>query len=364
MTALVQRGLVRSEAWCRAFERVPRHPFAPRFYHRDGSAGPYELINGSQEGQRQRWLALVYDPDEPLITEYDPQTRAPTSSSSAPAIMAPMLEALGVEDRSRVLEIGTGTGYNAALLCERLGSGLVTTIDIGDGLVDLARRRLAALGYTPTAAVADGFHGHAANAPYDRVVGTCTVRRVPRAWVDQTTPAGRILAVVPDGMVTLTVAPDGSASGSLSTFRAWFMQMQDHSPASPPEFEQRALVQGEGERREVRLPLRTMLGGEAIPAFFSIARLLYLPFMSSFYLDDDRMAIVSLDDLSWVLVEVSEGIVTQGGPRRLWDRMEELYVVMDREGRPGRDRFGWTVRPDGEQYLWLDRPDSEHTWSV
>ena len=79
-----------------------------------------------------------------------------TSSSSLPALVLTMLEALEVTDGDRVLEIGTGSGYNAVLLCERLGSDRVTSVDIDPELVELARERLAANGYTPALAAVDG----------------------------------------------------------------------------------------------------------------------------------------------------------------------------------------------------------------
>lgn len=86
------------------------------------------------------------------------------SSSSMPSVMARMLEALAVRDGDRVLEIGTGSGYNAALLCERLGSENVTTIDCNAELVGAARQRLAEHGYEPTVVAGDGFFGYAPNA--------------------------------------------------------------------------------------------------------------------------------------------------------------------------------------------------------
>lgn len=66
------------------------------------------------------------------------------------SLMARMLEALDVRDGDRVLEIGTGTGYNAALLCHRVGSHNVVSIDIDPALIAAARSRLASLGHHPT----------------------------------------------------------------------------------------------------------------------------------------------------------------------------------------------------------------------
>ena len=74
-------------------------------------------------------LGVVYS-DEALITRRDDEGM-PTSSASQPSVVAMMLEALDLEPGMRVLEIGAGTGYNAALMAEMVGdAGLVTTIDI------------------------------------------------------------------------------------------------------------------------------------------------------------------------------------------------------------------------------------------
>ena len=99
-----------------------------------------------------------------------------------------MLEALEVTDGCRVLEIGTGSGYNAALLCERLGSEHVTSVHIDPDLVALARERLAANGYTPTLA-ADGADGYPRSALYDRIIATCSVPAIPRRGWHRPHPA-------------------------------------------------------------------------------------------------------------------------------------------------------------------------------
>jgi SAM-dependent methyltransferase len=80
--------------------------------------------------------------------------------------MTRMLEALDVRDGHRVLEIGTGTGYNAGLLSHRLRDTDVFSIDIEPDLVDLARQRLARLGYHPTVVAAEGAEGLPHHAPF------------------------------------------------------------------------------------------------------------------------------------------------------------------------------------------------------
>lgn len=112
-----------------------------------------------------------------------------TSSSSAPSLMALMLEALDVHDGHKILEIGTGTGYNTALLCHRVGPRQVTSIDIDPGLIANARQRLAMFNYAPQLATFDGTAGCRARAPFDRAAGPPVTASVsPSTTTD--TPCG------------------------------------------------------------------------------------------------------------------------------------------------------------------------------
>ncbi len=69
-------------------------------------------------------------------------------------------------------------------------------------------------------------------------------------------------------------------------------------------------------------------------------------------------------DRSWAVLNHGQDVVTQGGPRRLWDRVEELYDQWCQLGAPNRERFGLTVLPDGCHWLWLDEPGSTNRWDV
>lgn len=150
MVASLRRGgASASERWVGAFVSVPRHEFLPEFFVPSTDRTTWRLVS-AQDGLK--WLRMVYA-DEAWTTQInaDPQVRAqaadglpvtgePTSSSSAPSLMARMLEALDVSDGSRVLELGTGTGYNAALLCAGLPEGHVASADIDPDLTARAHR--------------------------------------------------------------------------------------------------------------------------------------------------------------------------------------------------------------------------------
>src|SRR5258708_2641831 len=127
---MTQAGYLRTQPWISAFTEIPRATFVSWFFRQT----PDRTGSVAMTGPDDDWLDDVYT-DIPLVTQLDnnpaklseamstgkPVTGVPTSSSTAPGLMALMLEALDIQDDARVLEIGTGTGYNSALLCHRLG---------------------------------------------------------------------------------------------------------------------------------------------------------------------------------------------------------------------------------------------------
>ena len=139
----------------------------------------------------------------PVVTHRD-ATGVATSSASAPGIVAAMLAQLDVRPGHRILEIGAGTGYNAALLARLAGpAGQVTTVELDSGIAAEASKALAAVGYGHVTVIAgDGEYGHAPDAPYDRVIVTAGAWDLPAAWADQLAPGG--LLVVPLRMRGLT----------------------------------------------------------------------------------------------------------------------------------------------------------------
>jgi protein-L-isoaspartate O-methyltransferase len=250
-----------------------------------------------------------------------------------PSIVLSLLESLHVHPGQRMLDVGTGSGYLAALACERVGSDSVTSLDLGDQIVEFARQRLGEAGYAPSVVGGDGFAGHLPNAPYDRIVSTVSVHRVPRAWIEQTRPGGLIVATMPEMTVRLQRREDGSASGRFIAGYA-FMWMRGHAPDRRRDEELVALVHSGGDTRDAPSHLRTMLSGGEIPAFWGLARLIHMPFDTVVSAGPGQTGIIELSDRSWVLIDVGRGHITQGGPRRLWDAVGALYERLDRAGRP------------------------------
>lgn len=168
--ALEAAGAVRDPAVTAALRTVPRHVFLP-------GVPP----------------ATVYT-DEAIVTHRDAQGR-PTSSSSQPAIMARMLEQLAIEPGQRVLEIGAGSGYNAALIAHLVGpGGWVDTVDLDSEVSAAARAGLARAGVERvTVHTGDGWLG-VPGATFDRVIATVGVWDIAPAWVRQLAPNGLLVA--------------------------------------------------------------------------------------------------------------------------------------------------------------------------
>ncbi|HEU0087207.1 MAG TPA: methyltransferase domain-containing protein [Pseudonocardiaceae bacterium] len=227
LTAALSAAGVLPESWAGTFAAVDRGRFIPaRAWFDDEHGHPQPL---DQERDPERWRAAVYS-DEPIVTQLDdgatvwPATsNAATSSASQPSMVLTMLDALEVRDGHRVLEIGTGTGYTAALLAHRLGAHSVTSVEIDPAAAEQARVNLTAAGYPPPVVCADGTAGWAPTAPYDRILATAAVLagQLPYAWVEQTRPGG--LLVTPWGTAYhngALVRPTCNAAGTLRTTAA------------------------------------------------------------------------------------------------------------------------------------------------
>lgn len=222
---VLSRGVVVSPEWRAAFLAVPRHVFVPRFF-RDARG----TLDGVVDAANPDWLWEVYV-DAPLVTRrrrLSPGGYVATSSSSQPTIIAIMLNLLDAEPGMDVLEIGTGTGYNAGIMCHRLGDGHVTSIDIDAELVDEARSRLAAIGFHPDVRAGDGSSGVPERASFDRIIVTCSIDGVPPAWVEQMRMGGRLVAPLVEGgaLVVLTKTAPDRLEGRVDEECAFFMPLR------------------------------------------------------------------------------------------------------------------------------------------
>lgn len=363
---LVADGLPLAPAWRAAFEAVPRHAFLPWLFEqlRDGA---WRLITDADES----WLRAVYrnrvaitqlNGDESLrrLAIDGPVRGTPTCSSSEPAIMAIMLAALDLRDGDTVLEIGAGTGYNAALLSHRLGDSHVTTVDVDPAIAVRAAEHLAAVGFHPTCVATDGALGYPPNAPYDRVLGTCSVSTIPLAWLAQTAPGGHIVTTlnrqIGAGLVKLTPDGDGRATGRVLAEDGRFMPLRAHRGPRVSELVDKVRGSQAPERLTELTATQLLRPADRFEFFAGLA----LPHVVA-WRDTHGDTWLAHPDGSWA--RYSRHSVAQGGPRRLWDIAEEAHTEWHALGRPPRERFGLTVGPDGQEF-WLDSPDSPDRWPL
>ena len=202
-SALRDSGRAISGSVQRAFAEVPRHIFVPE-------AGP--------SAYRDEAFVIKCGSDG-----------LPISSSSQPAMMAIMLDQLGLEPGHRVLEIGTGSGYNAAVMAAVVGGlGQVASVDIDAELVARARSSLAAAGYQDVIVrCGDGGYGDPDDAPFDRIVVTAGAWDIAPAWLEQLTPEGRLVLPLSIRGLQLSIGLDrrGGVWSSSSACRCGFVRM-------------------------------------------------------------------------------------------------------------------------------------------
>ncbi|WP_131743461.1 methyltransferase domain-containing protein [Actinomadura roseirufa] len=314
------------------------------------------------------WAELCQS-DDPIITQVDDGATdrglEPTSSSSAPSLMQEMISMLDVEAGMKILEIGSGTGYNAALLAQLAGAENVTTVEVDPNVADHARSALHKADFPVTVVTGDGAFGYPEHAPYDRVIATASVRDIPYTWVAQCRDSGRIL--LPWGsnldsggvLLTLTVHNDGTAEGKLSEPVA-FMRVREQRRKnvswSDDEYEgnftQTTTSHFPREVFEVSSTARFAVG----------TRLPELSPGKTKNRDGSHTYRISeYTSDSWASLTPGphgKHIVRQQGARRLWDSLEAAYDWWLQAGRPEPDRFGITVTPEGQR-IWLDSPDND-----
>ena len=186
---LISKGALRNAATKAAFRAVHRHLFLESF--RLPGAEKQEWVMVSDEMEQETWKTIYSD--RALVTRF--KKTAASSASSEPSLMARMLEQLELRPGLSVLEIGLGTGYNAALLAEIVGAqNLVTSLDIQADVVEQTHRLLKQAGYSEIKVVCcDGLKGFSQNAPYDRILATVGCTDLSSYWIEQLDTVGLVL---------------------------------------------------------------------------------------------------------------------------------------------------------------------------
>lgn len=308
---LEKNGSIRSDKVKRAFLSVPREVFVP-------------------EIAREHGLARVYQ-DDALPTAKDARG-IPISSSSQPAIMALMLELLDLQPGSNVLEVGAGTGYNAAVISRIVGRrGRVISIDIEPEFVAKASSALLGVGSTAEVVTGDGRNGWLSGAPYDRIMVTASSSEIPIQWRDQCKLGGKI--VMPLRLTKANFSPQivvsfcrsGDQLVSEKVIPGGFMAIRPHAGApSMSAFDSMVYW---GERIRGRHARHVSISGAVVgdqppevrrrllAVLASTPRVSAIPFVSRFVMeaflalsvDDDKLVSASGDGVSSVAIMGSDG---------------------------------------------------------
>jgi protein-L-isoaspartate(D-aspartate) O-methyltransferase len=264
---LIAEGTLWSPSVIAAFRATPRHHFVDRVFQHHRKTGWQEVITRDPGPEE---LRLVYS-DRALVTGLGPSSSpaaVPISSSSQPSLMAQMLEDLQPAAGQRVLEVGAGTGYNAALLAHIVRPGRVVSVDVDRSILSEAWDHLRAFPKRPVALhQADGRSGFPADAPYDRIMVTAATPDLEPAWLEQLAARGWLLAPlsVAPGLAYLVrgTVREGTFHGKL-TRAAYFMPLRGENEPGSAEAEEQAPPgqlqilpapwAGWFDRRQLRIP--------------------------------------------------------------------------------------------------------------
>jgi protein-L-isoaspartate O-methyltransferase len=232
--------------WRPAVAAVPRHLFVPRWWACSApgaglDADVWELCDGPADPGE--WLRVAYS-DRTLVTQVgwlhadyasqdDRPSGAPTSAATLPSLVVQMLRHARITDDADVLDVGTGSGYGCAVLCERSGYRQVTSIDVDQYLTKAAAERLDGIGLHPQVLTCD------ATGPlpgsYDRIVSAVAVRPIPASWLSALRPGGRLVTTIAGTTLIITAdkTSDGGAAGRTEWDCAGFMPTRS-GPDYPP----------------------------------------------------------------------------------------------------------------------------------
>lgn len=365
VAALKQEGSLSQPLVEAAFRSVPRHVFLDSFLRRERREGTWQVqeIRPSSFPSPDAWLQAVYV-NEALTTAYSPEGMA-ISSSSSPDAIACMLEASELERGLCVLEIGTGTGYNAALLASIVGSqGHVWTVEVDADLAQSAVRRLRSVaGSRVSVQVGNGLEGYAPGALYDRILATGSTRTIPLPWLEQIRPGGIILMNLIGEMgacmfLKLVKQETRLAAGGRFLSRSEFMEL--HEAGSYPH--RRGALVGYYLAREVSMRATFSRADFDLSVLWErtldFALQLAFPQMSfaSAYANPPCPCLIDRASDTMLLLRPTGGeefqVEVRGDPQ-VWEQVKVTYHQWIACGRPDVTAYHVQVDPCGKQRIVL-----------
>ncbi|MBR8745089.1 methyltransferase domain-containing protein [Nocardiopsis sp. MG754419] len=356
--ALVER-LETDEAIRRAFAVHPRHHFVPDMIWPDALGLP--LFRTSDP---DRWACSVYGGDAVTTQANDGESgprNEPSSSSSAPQVMADMIAAARIEEGMRVLEIGTGTGWNAAVLASLVGrKGAVTSVEVDPRVAAHARERLIATGVDVRTA-----NGPPVGEVFDAIIATCAVTRVPDTWSAALVENGPLVlpwSPRPDVRSTPVVALTKRAGRLRGAFlrEATFMRDRTQRVEHPPF---PGLGRTPGPAGVVSVGSVEMIGAGNLPRLQLMMPGVRLGAGVRPFQGGHGRIVWMGDGEAWAYVW-PDGSVTGEGERALGRESAEAHRLLADAGVDGMGAFTLEVAPERDAYRvacaalerWWDHP--------
>ncbi|MEA5503553.1 methyltransferase domain-containing protein [Halotia wernerae UHCC 0503] len=360
---LKEQGAIKSIEVEKAFSKVLRHKFLETFYLPGDLQQP---INHKPNNPASEHLRLIYSKNS-LITRISDGKAS--SSTSEPMLIAYMLELLALSPNLKVLEIGTGTGYNAALISEIVGDQtLVVSVDIQEDVIAQTKRLLSDAGYPKINLVfRDGFYGVQEEATYDRIVATVGTQDISPYWAAQLSNSGFMILPLYHGGWTPLVRvwwQDGTLKGKVVGISG-FMPFKGNEFAYDPsplgsmtsfpaieEFEELPLFD-DLEAEHTRNPLMWSAFPMGFQYFIAICdpRAMWGMKPPGYGLYDKQEGII--------LVSPRKNCILLKGDRKLYKRLQELYENWSHLDKPSP--FDYTI-----EFLPKSKatPSSRQGWSI
>lgn len=355
VSKLKEKGAIKSIEVEKAFSTVLRHKFIEKFYLSTDLQQP--IIN-QPDNPNPEHLKLIYS-NKSLITRVTDGKAS--SSTSEPFLMAHMLELLSLSPNLKVLEIGTGTGYNAALISEIVGNqNQVVSVDIQEDVIAQTKRLLSNAGYPNINIVlGDGFYGVEEQAPYDRIIATVGTQDVSPHWIAQLSTSGlMILPLYHGGWNPLVKIwwQDDNLKGKVVGISAFIPFGGDefgyeHSPLGSlksfpaiEEFEQLPLFD-DLETEHTRNPLMWSAFPIGFHYFMAMcdSRTMWGMNPPGYGLYDEQEGIV--------LISPQKNCIFLKGNRKLYSRLQELYENWRNSGKPSPFDYDIEFLPKSEAVL-------------
>lgn len=354
--------------WHNSVSSTPRHQLVPRWWEPIPDSYPFAW--GLHTPQPDQPWAQVYA-DETLVTRVgslhadvadlsDRPTGLPTSSSTLPGLIVRMLHLLNPNEQDRVLDVGTGSGYSAALLAHRLGDKQVTSIDVDPYVVDAARERLAQFGRTPRLEVADAT-GSLPDTDYDRIIATVSVRPIPPVWLEALRPGGNIVTTITGTSLLINAMkhPDGVVRGRVQPDPATFMRTRREPdyPARLDHMYDAARDQPGDETRQLTGPIPDLWDDWQLRCLYELDSP-DVENRSATRYDGTQLQWLLATDGSWARADSKTKTVHQSGPRRLWDDLERVQARWTAAGQFPLHTMTVELAPDRNA---LTSPDCKWT---